>query len=249
MKKQLLFTVVLALVSVSSFAKWHQADLYYTNGNISRSEIQLPDETFSGIFNREIIIKTNTENDEHVSLKDISKVILTDGIVLVKYDNHGKPVLLKQITSYPVANILVLEKHGELGSNNYWSYIYSYGNSNHFYNTPPEGYRQDSGYEVAGLQQSENSFFTAGYRIEHPTGYYYSTMARNGRLYTPDKEDYIYLLKDNKIERLLPSNIYAKLGEMLGDDPAVAKVIKNGLSNYFQLNELVAVYNADKKTE
>lgn len=248
MKKQFLTLVFSALVTVTAFAKWHKAELYYTNGNVSRSEIRLPDETFSGIFNREIVIKTNTENDEHVSLKDINKVVLTDGIVLIKYDNGGKPVLLKQVTSYPIANILVLEKHGELGSNNYWSYIYSYGNSDRFYNLPPDDYRRDEGYEVAGLKSNSNSFF-AGYQIDHPSGYYYATMARNGRLYTPDKEDYIYLLKDNKIERLLPTNIYAKLSEMLGDDANVARVVKNGLSNYFQLNEMVAVYNADKKTE
>ncbi len=247
MKKQVLTLVLCLLATASVFAKWHKAVLYYTNGDIKKSEIHLPDETFSGIFSRVITIKSATDEDQTVSLKDINKVELTNGIVLVKYDNDGKPVLLKQVTSYPLANILVLEKHGELGSDDYWSYIYKYGNSNQFYTRLQGGsYEQNGSYQLAG--NPENTFF-AGYNINQPAGYYYSVVVRNGHLYTPDKGDYIYLLKDNKIERLLPTDMYAKLSAALSDDPAVAKIIKNGVGNYYQFNEVVALYNADKMAQ
>jgi hypothetical protein len=72
----------------------------------------------------------------------------------------------------------------------------------------------------------------------------YSSITRNGHLYTPGQNDYIYLMKGDKIERLQSVHTYTTLNDFMGNDEKVSKQLKKGVSSFVQLNSLIAYYNA-----
>jgi hypothetical protein len=74
--KRLILMIACAVVSVSAFAKWHKAVLYYNNGSVTTSEIKLPEETFGGQFKRAILIKDG-DNENYLGISEISIVVLS----------------------------------------------------------------------------------------------------------------------------------------------------------------------------